>query len=400
MFSDNRIRIRKGVLLIALTLIALTGVLAVSAAPRDIELEAIGEYRTGILDEGAAEIVAYDPGSQRLFSVNAAAATIDILDLSDPTSPTLIDTIDATAYGDGANSVAVHDGIVAVAIQAGPKTDPGKVVFFDVDGNYLNDLTVGALPDMVTFTAKGAYVLVANEGEPNDDYSVDPEGSVSIIKMRSNVERLSQRDVRTAAFTQFNDQTLDPSIRIFGPGATVAQDLEPKYIATSDNQRTAWVTLQENNAVAIINIANARVTSLVGLGFKDHSQPGNGLDASDEDGEINITNWPVYGMYLPDAIAAYATENSQYFITANEGDAREYDTFEEEARVEDLLLDPAAFPDAATLQLPENLGRLNVTTTLGNTDGDEDYEALYSFGARSFTIWDASGNLSSTAATR
>lgn len=387
-------RLRATAVLLVLFVLLALATTAGGYAPGAISLEAIGNYRTGVFDEGAAEIVAYDPLSQRLFSVNAAAATVDILDLSDPTTPTLIGAIDATPYGDGANSVAVFAGVVAVAVEADPKTDPGKVVFFDVDGNYLNDVTVGALPDMVTFTHNGRYLLVANEGEPNDDYTIDPEGSVSIIRMQSNVAAMTQANVRTADFTRFNDAPIDPQIRIFGPNATVAQDLEPEYITTQPaNGRVAWVTLQENNALAVVDVKRAEVVTLVALGTKDHLAAANPLDASDRDDAINIANWPVRGMYQPDAIASYRAFGDIYLVTANEGDARDYDGFSEEERVEDLTLDATAFPNAATLQEQENLGRLTVTTTEGDANNDGAYEELYAFGARSFSIWDATGNL-------
>jgi hypothetical protein len=245
----------------------------------------------------------------------------------------------------------------------------------------------------VTFSPNGRYVLVANEGEPNDDYDVDPEGSVSIIDLSSGVGNLTQNDVQTASFTKFNNQRIDPLIRIFGPNASIAQDLEPEYIAVSEDSQLAWVTLQENNALAIIDIPSAEVIALRSLGLKDHSQPGNALDASDRDDAINIATWPVYGMYLPDAIAAFTIRGQQYLITANEGDARDYDGYAEEERIKDLDLDPTAFPNAADLQEDEAIGRLTVTTAQGDVDGDGDFDALWAFGARSFSIWSRQGNL-------
>jgi hypothetical protein len=172
----------------------------------------------------------------------------------------------------------------------------------------------------------------------------------------------------------------------------VAQDLEPEYIAVSSDSSTAWVVLQENNAVAVIDLTTNSVTAIAALGFKDHRQAGNQLDPSNRDDGINIDNWPVYGMYQPDAIAAYEVEGTTYLLTANEGDARDYDGFSEEARMGDLTLDATVFP-TATLQADENLGRLKTTTEMGNLDGDPEYEALYAYGARSFSIWDGSGNL-------
>lgn len=151
-----------------------------------IELNLLGSYHApgDVFDSGAAEIVAHDADNQRLFVVNAGAATVDVLDIQDPSSPVLLQTIDATAEGASANSVAVHGGLVAVAIEAEVKQDPGKVVFYNAgDLGKVGSVTVGALPDMVTFTRDGQKVLVANEGEPSDDYSNDPVGSVSIVDL-------------------------------------------------------------------------------------------------------------------------------------------------------------------------------------------------------------------------
>ncbi|MBW4460256.1 MAG: choice-of-anchor I family protein [Nodosilinea sp. WJT8-NPBG4] len=355
----------------------------------------LGTYETGVFDASAAEIVVHDPASQRLFVVNANVPTVEVLDISDPSNPTKLFDIDPSAYGAGANSVAISNGIVAVAIESTEKTDPGSVVFFDIDGNFLNAVTLGALPDMLTFSPDGTKVLVANEGEPNADYSIDPEGSISIIDLSGGVENLTQANVTTADFTAFNDQRnalIADGVRIFGPNATVAQDIEPEYIAVTGDSRTAYVALQENNALAVVDIASGAVTDILPLGYKDHSVVP--LDASDRDDAINITNYPnLFGLYLPDAISLYEADGETYIVTANEGDARDYDTFAEEARVKDLQLDPIAFPNAAELQADEALGRLTVTTTLGDTDGDSDYDELYAFGGRSFSIWDTQGNL-------
>ena len=161
----------------------------------------------------------------------------------------------------------------------------------------------------------------------------------------------------------------------------------------SPNSRTAWVTLQENNAIGVIDIRRARVTRLLGLGYKDHSLPGAGLDASDKDDSVNIANYPLHGMYLPDGIDSFRSLGRWYLITANEGDAREYEAFEEEKRCGKLTLDPTAFPNAEQLQDAAALGRLTCTTVQGDVDGDGDFDELYSFGARSFTIWDTHGRL-------
>jgi len=351
-----------------------------------ITLEHLSTYATGYFDQAASEISVYDPGSKRLFITNAEDESLDILDISDPWNPVEYKKLELEA---GPNSVDVHHGIVAVAIEADPKQDPGHVVFFDVEGNYLNEVEVGALPDMLTFTPNGKYLLVANEAEPNDEYTNDPEGSVSIIDMRD-------LSIMTAGFSSFNgqkDALIDRGVRIFGPGATVAQDFEPEYITVDKSSKTAWVALQENNAIASIDIVKGEVMEIFPLGYKDYSLSRNAIDASNRDGRINITTWPVKGMYQPDGIGYFSYRGEDYIVTADEGDSRDYEGFSEEDRVKDLTLDSKAFPDADELQKDENLGRLLVTNTLGDTDGDGDYDELYSFGARSFSIWNNRGEL-------
>ncbi|CRI65035.1 Alkaline phosphatase-like protein [Thiocapsa sp. KS1] len=359
------------------------------AAPFAIEIAPIGTYASGVFARSGAEIVAHDPRSQRLFVVNAASGLVDVLGVHRAANPRLLFSIDLSEYGAVVNSVTVHDGLVVAVVANAERTKPGRAVFMHVDGRILASVEVGALPDMVTFTPDGKRVLVANEGEPNDDYSVDPEGSVSIVDLPRNIRKLAQANVRTADFRKFNDAALDPSVRVFGPNASVAQDFEPEYITVAKNSKTAWVSLQENNAVAVLDIKSGDFTAIHGLGFKDHSLAGNALDASDRDEGINIVNWPILGMYLPDAIASYEHRGRTYIVSANEGDARDYDGFGEEARVKDLALDPSVFPDADALQEDENLGRLTVTTTGGVDPVTGMQEQLYAFGGRSFSIWSA-----------
>lgn len=342
----------------------------------------ISTYETGVFDEGAAEIVVYAPSVQRLYVVNADAGEVDILDISDPTAPSKVSTLSTEAHGNGANSVAVNGSLVAVAVVGATKQDDGKVVFFDFDGNEQGAVTIGPNPDMVTFTPDGSFALVANEGEPSNDYTNDPDGTVSVIKV-------SDMTVRTATFTSFD--AVPEGMRIVKPGSSVAADVEPEYIAVSGDGLTAYVTLQENNGLAVVDIATAEVTGLLGLGYKDHSQVP--MDASNKDGGTNIKTWPVLGMYQPDSIVSYEAGGETYLITANEGDAKDYDGWSEETRVAKLTLDTTAFPNAATLQEKGNLGRLKTTTSMGDTDGDGDHDVIYSYGARSFSIWTTSGDL-------
>jgi len=368
---------------------------ALAGSPKDIALEVVGTYATGVYAGGGAEISAYDPATQRLFTVNAATSSIDILSIANPATPSLVGSIPLAGLGAQANSVAVKNGVLAAAIEASPKQSPGTVAFFDTNGNLLSAVTVCALPDMVTWTANGRFALAACEGEPNDAYTVDPEGGVAIVDASAGAANITQADVRSAGFTQYNG-AVPAGVRVFGPNATAAQDFEPEYIATSQDSKTAWVTLQENNAIAIVDIANAAVTSVFALGSKNHLAAGNALDPSDRDGpSISIANWPVLGMYLPDAIDAFDLNGTTYLVTANEGDSRAYPGFDEERRIgaTSVVLDPTAFPNAAALKSNAQLGRLKITATRGDTDNDGDFDQLHTFGARSMSIWSASGAL-------
>ncbi len=535
-----------------LTLLGLAA--AAAGLAQNITLSHLTTYNTGVFDEGASEIVTYDPGSQQLFFTNADDNSIGILDFSTPNSLSLSGNIDLDPYGDGVNSVAAYNGVIAVAVQADAVDDPGVVVFFEDDGTYIVDVEVGVLPDALAFSPDGNYVVVANEGEPDDDYLLDPEGSISIIDVSGGVSNLSQNDVLTVPVASFGP--LDPEVRIYGPDtvhpleedfqdttlllntfASVSQlsnrdwfwdsfgtdhfaemngfsadttsidwlvspemnlgtyatatfsfestrnfsggtldllvstdydgganpenftwdtltaqavfspggftdttsgpvslnnyltsgvylaflyrgnpgpgnsalwqlddmkvvgtysagnNLEPEYVTIDASSSTAYVSLQENNAIAVIGLSSGIITDIMPLGFKDHSQTGNGLDPSNEDNGININTYPFLGQYQPDAITTYTVGGTTYIVTANEGDSRDYDGFSEEDRLDDLTLDPTAFPNAATLQQDSVAGRIKVTTTLGDTDGDGDYDEVYTYGARSFSIWSTSGNL-------
>lgn len=322
-----------------------------------------------------AEIIARDENNNRLWVVGTEG--IDILDAA---TGNRVGTIDLSRIGE-ANSIAIKDGRVAVALSAENKTEPGKVLFFDLSSNKLAEVTVGANPDMVVFTQDGR-LLVANEGEGYDE-THDAVGSISIIK--------SDYTVSTAGFEAYNGQEeslRSQGVRIF-PNRSAANDLEPEYIAVSPDGKTAYVTLQENNSLAVVDLASNTISEILALGAKNHGVAGNGIDASNKDGlKGNIQTWPVQGLYMPDAIAAYQVGGKNYYVTANEGDSRE-----EAKSVEDVTLDSTAFPDAAKLQKKENLGKLEISTIDGDIDGDGDYDQLFSYGSRSFSIWDAQGQL-------
>ncbi len=355
----------------------------------DLAFTVAGTHGTGQFDAGAAEIVDYHAGTQRLFYVNASARTVDALDMSDPNNLTLAFTFDATAYGASANGLVVFGDHVAVAIEGNAIDEQGQIVIIDTDGNFVSSAPAGYLPDAVTVSHDGTTLAVANEGQPSEDYTYDPVGSTTLIDVTNPASPVTTQ----VSFAGITEEMLDESIRIFGPNASIEQDLEPEYSAFSGDDSKVYVSCQENNCIITIDVASGQVENIWGLGFKDHALAGNALDASNQDDAINIANWPVKGVFMPDAIHSYEVAGQTYLVAANEGDSRDYSGYSEEARVKDVTLDPTAFPNAAELQLPENLGRLLITTSMGDTDGDGDFDELYSFGGRSFTIYTAEGDL-------
>ena len=409
----------------AVTLTALAGLPPAMAATVDepvglsapgaaFSLGVVGSYETGLFDQSAAEIVAYYAKDQRLFTVNARAGLVEVLDASDPTTPTKVTDLAAAGVVDAAgislpqgavaNSVAVRrDGLGVIAVEAPVKTDPGWLVFFDAasDGGTLGAVRVGAQPDMVALSADGRHAVVANEGEPNDEYTVDPEGSVSVVSLSSRVESPPQTAVRTADFHDYEaDGALPAGVRVFGPTVNtdfpVSANLEPEYATIEGG--IAYVTLQEANAIAVVDLASAQVTDIWALGSKDHGATGAGLDPSDRDGVVEIR--PVAGLSglpMPDAIASYTAQGQTYLVTANEGDAREWGSYVEGVRVKDLGKAgvPPLCADSPLVGSTGDamLGRLNVTTASGLRADGSCYEGLSAFGTRSFSIWDTDGQL-------
>ncbi len=338
-----------------------------------------------------SEISAYDPATGLIYSTESNIGGVHVSQLS---ADGTIDSVAYVALTSAPTSVDVYNGVLAIALPAAVEQDLGSVLLYNTTTLTLeNTITVGALPDMLKFSPNGNYLVVANEGEPSDDYTNDPDGTVSVIDMTSGAAAAT---VATANFDAYNMGNIPAGVRIFGNGSTdVSADLEPEYVAINGASTTAYVACQENNAIAVVDLQTASVTGLIGLGYKDYGAPGNYIDPSDDDNIIgNFQYFPnVYGMYQPDAIAIANIGGTEYIVTANEGDARDYSGYSEEDRVGDVTLDPVAFPNASYLQNDTVLGRLKITLSQGDIDNDGDYDVLYSYGARSFSIWDLSGNL-------
>lgn len=397
--------------------------------------------------EGAAEIVQYHQKTGYVYAINSSGdkATVDVLDLPAAEAEALtkdaegvvtntnMNTVSQISLGENttgdANSISIsnQDDMLAIAMASSTTGIRGQIAFYDISGatpTFIKNVTVGFLPDMVTFSPDGKTVVVANEGEPSDDYTLDPIGSISII----SIENGDIADQATEiTFDQYNDKQAmlssqgmmfsNPNGRTIDGkdlSISVAMDLEPEYVAISKDSKFAYVSLQENNGLATVDLATKKLVSVKGFGFKDWSQWK--LDASDKDDGINMRSYQnLYGMFQPDTIASYQWKGANFVVTANEGDGREYFfnvateaectskggsdfdsddgclSYTDEIRAEDLVLDSTAFSDVNNDD--NDLGRLKVSIERGDIDGDGDFDQLYTYGARSFTIWDANGNL-------
>jgi hypothetical protein len=365
----------------------------VPVATNELFLDSLSTFQNGAAGSNSAEIVAHDPSTQRLYIANSIGAKLDIVNFANPASPALITSLSITSYGN-INSVAVHDSIVAMAIEnATNPQDSGKIVFLNYNGVFISQVKVGAMPDMLTFNSTGTKVITACEGEPNAAYTNDPDGSVCVVDISAGVANVTQANVAFITFTAYNGQEASlraMGIRIYGVAGVASKDFEPEYVTLTNHDSIAWVSLQENNAMAKIDMITNTVVQLVPLGYKNYATGPAALDASDQTSGIALMNAPVYGMYQPDAISHFTVNNQYYLLTANEGDARAYSGLNEESRISGLTLDPVAFPYAAQMKSNSFLGRLNATNKLGDTDNDGDFDQIYTYGARSYSIWNGS----------
>ena len=411
--------------------------------PRELDIAVVGRFNTGIYGQSAAEIVQFHKASKSAFAINAAQNRIEVIPLSalpvtSVGSPVSDDSLASTAFtfpnsvtvknaagsditidlGE-ANSIAIYADMLAIAVAAPVKTDNGAVLFYSLSatgtGTFVKAVAVGALPDMLTFTPDGSKVLVANEGEPDTDYLADPEGSVSVISLSDGVPADLAATINLTSNMVFSSDLLDEAdydtdakrrallqaagVKFAGPaGTTVAQDLEPEYITVSADSKKAWVSLQEANAIGILDLTNMTI-EVKALGLKDWSQ--YSMDYTNEDEVPSFRKLPgVYGLYQPDTIASYQWNGATFIVSANEGDSRDWDAYSEDIRAADII-DPDELNKTFSTELQalydatggdDGLGRLKVTAALVDPDNDGVVESLYAYGGRSFSIWDQNIN--------
>ncbi len=374
-----------------------------------IDIKKIAGFSIGQTNEdgGVAEIVKYNSDNQKFYVINGHGQTLDIVSLKGLTSSDTEQTLqkeksiniaaavntDTFTYGDLTSiEMNTSNDTVVAAVQDVDYTKGGKIIVMNYDGDIKKTYDAGVQPDMVKLTPDAKYILSANEAEPRGGLEgVDPEGSITIV------------EVETGIVTQvkFTDETViadDVHIRKNGTKADAVTDLEPEFIAVSNDSTKAFVTLQENNAIATIDIKAGKVLSVKSLGYKDHSLAGNELDAA-KNGKIELERLPILGSYMPDSVAYVNIGGTDYLLTANEGDATEWpeekSTFINVADFKDekdsITLNAELFKGMTADEAQAAFDRMKNSDDYKKLEvlTDRGKDAIYTLGGRSFSIWRA-----------
>lgn len=354
----------------------------------ELQIAKIAGYDSGIVNEegGSAEIIQYNSDTQMYYVVNGTSGTLDIVPRTAYTDENQVQGIkfdlktklqdirSEFVYGDMTSvAVSTEKDLIGVAVQAAGTNDNGVIVLMDYKQNIVAVIEAGVQPDMVTFTKDGNKILTANEGEPREGYgegTVDPMGTITVADISSGVENASVQNVTFESWDARREELTEAGV-IIKKNTNPSVDFEPEYIAVNNEGSRAYVALQEANAIATIDLTTNTVTSVKSLGFKDHSLEENALDVLKKDEMIQIQTEPYYGIYMPDGISIYEVAGTEYLITANEGDSREWGDYINEVE--------------------EKIGETGSKVVFFDTsdyDGvDEDKQ--YLFGGRSFAIYNA-----------
>ena len=354
----------------------------------ELQIAKIAGYDSGIVNEegGSAEIIQYNSDTQMYYVVNGTSGTLDIVPRTAYTDENQVQGIkfdlktklqdirSEFVYGDMTSvAVSTEKDLIGVAGQAAGTNDNGVIVLMDYKQNIVAVIEAGVQPDMVTFTKDGNKILTANEGEPREGYgegTVDPMGTITVADISSGVENASVQNVTFESWDARREELTEAGV-IIKKNTNPSVDFEPEYIAVNNEGSRAYVALQEANAIATIDLTTNTVTSVKSLGFKDHSLEENALDVLKKDEMIQIQTEPYYGIYMPDGISIYEVAGTEYLITANEGDSREWGDYINEVE--------------------EKIGETGSKVVFFDTsdyDGvDEDKQ--YLFGGRSFAIYNA-----------
>ena len=370
-----------------------------------LDLTQEARYDAGMTnaDGGVMEIVDYNTVTGWAYAVNGQTGNltaIAVKDMADSESVDLLDGNDIDVksiveancegftYGDMTSVAVSADGTkLAAAVQAEGYADNGRVAVFtcNADGTltFEQAYETGVQPDMVTFTPDDSRILTANEGEPREGYAdgaVDPAGSVTVITVADGTA--VNVDFTAYDSNEERQKLVDAGI-VMKKDTVPSEDLEPEYIAAGND--TAYVTLQEANAIAVIDLDSLKVEGIYSAGYEDYSTTAVDIDKKDE-----AYNPAVYeslrGIRMPDGVALYSVDGVDYIVTANEGDSREWGDY--------LNEDERDFGDGQTSPTgkitAENSGLTGKVVFFDSSDYDGLDSGLdYVFGGRSFTVFRA-----------
>lgn len=384
------------------------GVSIPAQAADDFTISKLGVFDS-LSGAGGAEIASYHKATEQVYITNGAKNRVDIVSISNPTTPVLVSSIDVTPYGDNITSVAAGKYVIAVAVHRSPTfavdgtptLNTGKLLIARPSGSILRSIDLGgSQPDSVTFTPDGLTALVAIEGEPicaknnpatvtdeSKDYAFakDPRGLVVIVDLKN--PRTAKP--KAASFAKFKAEDLKAQGLVLSQTSKNPElDLEPEYVSPIDNT-TAYVSLQEANGIALVDLKSAKVKQVFSAGTTDLSQ--TAFDLSDRDSGAGAATYSnVLALAMPDALAAYKVGKDNFVVTANEGDDRaDWTCFTavDDKRAKDMKVDATAFPAWNALMADSKLGRVKVNPNIGDANGDGNYEKLYLLSNRSFSIF-------------
>jgi len=364
---------------------------------------------------GAGEQLTYDKAGKLAYVVGETGF-VNVVHYPNFTAPEIVDTIDV---GNTGTDVEVCEGatgsVVAVGIEGmDNKQADGTIKFYkgwtQAEGMpMLYEVTAGPLPDMIHFSKDCKVMVIANEGEGGivNGTFVNPPGGVTVLKWADG-DLMQQPTQTNLGFEAFNGDELyqaDGSgvLWSYRPGNSVGgvedsfqQDLEPEYVAITEDASMAYVILQENNAVAFVSLGDTpKVEGVASLGLKDWSTLT--MDASNRDSAINMASWPIFGAYQPDTIKTFSSGGKNYLVTANEGDAKEYlqgDVDETEFWIEEVRgagitnIAPSVSQELRdALADATALGRLKFLSRHG-LDESGNHTRFIAMGGRSVTIFE------------
>ena len=357
-----------------------------------------------------AEISAFMPEKKVLFVVGGENV-MEVIDLADPSNPKKINEVKLPG---GASSVTVHGDLVAVSLLNNPEWKKGHVQVMQYNKGIkvlgLHELCY--MPDMITWTPDGNNLLVACEGSPDESFAEDPEGGIGVLSIAENVAE-SVAKGKTINFvkawtkpqkTVVGFDGVD-SLSLMANGVrktgvkSFVQSLEPEYITVSEDSKTAWISLQENNALVKFDVASKKILDIFPLGYVDHSLPGFGLDVK-KNKAVEIKNYPLRGLRQPDGISSFSVNGKTFVLTANEGaPVNDYKAWTDVTTPMMLMQQGKLDPSVLTASVLDELKNLTVSS-LERCDIAPDKTAngmcpyMYTFGTRSISIFDgATGHL-------